>query len=223
MNNKVLYFEGAGCEGADISKNTIGNCRIRTAFTNNDGRAIYIEMTAYQKTKYDKKIKRHLEYNVGDYIGFVDICFYIDTDSKDPGNESRILDIERKVKIPYTKEGITNMINENLNCNFDTIEVLPNLAGYRVHGNNSYNIMENYKHEPTLIEKRKEIKEYFYNLEKEEGKKYPNFSLWVDEKERHILHLLRHFNGYNKHWIIKTNIKNWEKSIKESELGLYGC
>ena len=30
--SKTLYFEGAGWSGADSSKATIGNCRIRTAF-----------------------------------------------------------------------------------------------------------------------------------------------------------------------------------------------
>lgn len=29
---KTLYFEEAGCSSADISKATIGNCRIHTAF-----------------------------------------------------------------------------------------------------------------------------------------------------------------------------------------------
>ena len=37
---KTLYFEGAGWEGAEISKNTIGNCRIRTAFHTIDGEEV---------------------------------------------------------------------------------------------------------------------------------------------------------------------------------------
>lgn len=36
--SKTLYFEGAGWSGADSSKATIGNCRIRTAFHLDPGR-----------------------------------------------------------------------------------------------------------------------------------------------------------------------------------------
>lgn len=32
--SKTLYFEGAGC----ISAGEVANCRIRTAFTNDDGK-----------------------------------------------------------------------------------------------------------------------------------------------------------------------------------------
>ena len=72
MSKKVLYFEGAGWSGADISKRTIGNCRIRTAFINNEGRKIYLEITGYEKSTNDKKINRNPEYQIGDAIGFVD-------------------------------------------------------------------------------------------------------------------------------------------------------
>lgn len=49
---KTLYFEGAGWSGADISKATIGNCRIRTAFHLDDGRAVYLEINGSERTKY---------------------------------------------------------------------------------------------------------------------------------------------------------------------------
>lgn len=42
---KTLYFEGAGWSDTDSSTN-VGNCRIRTAFTNDDGRQIYLEMSS---------------------------------------------------------------------------------------------------------------------------------------------------------------------------------
>lgn len=210
---KVLYFEGAGWSEADTSKATIGNCRVRTAFQNNEGRKIYLELGACALRKGEIN-----------YKGMVDYCFYIDTESKDPCNECRIINVENKMDFLYSKEDITRMINKTLNCNFDTIEVLHDLSGYRVHGENrSYNMIENYEHNPQLIEKRKTIKEYFSNIEKSEGKKYPNFSLWVDDNNCNILHLLRHFNGYNKHWIIKTDMENWKDSIEETKLNQYGC
>lgn len=223
-NKKVLYFEGAGWADADISKKTdLENCRIRTVFTNNEGRKIYLELISYEKSISDKKINRYPEHQIGDVIGFIDFCFYIDTESKDPCNECTI-EIERKVKFNYCKSDLLKLINEKLNCSFDDIITLNDLSGYRVHGDNrAYNMMENYIYEPKLIEKRKEIHKYFYKLEKSEGKKYPNFSLWVDENDKNILHLLRHFNGYNKHWTIRTDAENWLDTVTETKLGKYAC
>ena len=213
---KVLYFEGAGWAEADTSKATIGNCRVRTAFQNNEGKKIYLELST--GFIYNKK-------DIERYYLHIDFCHYI-TEGKDDCNNSRIDFDWQDVKnnYNYSKEDITRWINENLNCNFDTIEVLDDLSGYRVHGENgSCNMIEDYKHIPELIEKRKTIKEYFLNIEKSEGKKYPNFSLWVDDKDLNLLHLLRHFNGYNKHWIIRTDVGNWEDSIQETKLNQYGC
>lgn len=224
-NKKVLYFEGAGWAGADSSKATnVGNCRIRTAFTNNEGRKIYLELLSYQKSTNDKKIKRYEEYQVGDFIGWVDFCFYIDTESKDPCNEKVIREVERNIKFNYSIEGITEMINKHLNCSFESIEVLPNLAGYRVHGENrSYNLADEFIYNKELTEKRIEIEKYFCELEKSEGKQYPNFSVWVDENNADNLHLLRHFNGYNKHWSIQANEESWINTVQETTLGKYGC
>lgn len=42
--SKILYFEGAGMEGTQ--KNDVENCRIRTAFTNDLGEKIYLEVTS---------------------------------------------------------------------------------------------------------------------------------------------------------------------------------
>ena len=53
---KVLYFEGAGWSGADISKATIGNCRIRTAFHLDDGRAVYLEIIGNERGKYSPPV-----------------------------------------------------------------------------------------------------------------------------------------------------------------------
>ena len=55
---KVLYFEGAGWSGADISKATVGNCRIRTAFHLDDGRKVYLEIIACEVTKSSPKAQQ---------------------------------------------------------------------------------------------------------------------------------------------------------------------
>lgn len=49
---KTLYFEGAGHPGADVSRATIGNCRIRTAFHLDDGRPVYLEIIGAERTKH---------------------------------------------------------------------------------------------------------------------------------------------------------------------------
>lgn len=134
---KVLYFEGAGWEEADSSKATIGNCRIRTAFTNDEGQKIYLELSAGHI--YNKK-------EVERYFINVEHVFYI-TGDKDDCNISKInFDWkETKENYDYTVKDITKWINKNLNCSFDTIKVLTDLAGYRVHkGNREYNLADDF-------------------------------------------------------------------------------
>lgn len=216
--NKTLYFEGAGWSKADTSIKTIGNCRIRTSFINNEGKQIYLEMGS--GSIYSKKHKKEIER----YFLHIDFCFYV-TGGDDDCNNSRIYFDRKDLRnnYDYSKKDILKWINKNLDCSFDIVEVLPDLGGYNVHGNKTYNLMENYIYNLELIKKREKIEKYFYDLEKTEGKQYPNFSLWVDDKDFNLLHLLRHFNGYNKHWLIRTDAENWKDSIQESTLGKYAC
>jgi len=221
-NNKTLYFEGAGWFGADSSKATdVKNCRIRTAFTNNEGKKIYLEIL--QGNIYNQKKKNQVE----KYYIHIDSIFYITDDPEiDDCNESRIKHdwLEIKNNYNYTVEDITKVINNLCNTDFNNIVTLPDLAGYRVHREKGgYNLANDFIYDKELTEKREEIKKYFYELEKSEDKKYPNFSLWVDQEDKNILHLLRHFNGYNKHWTINTDIENWLDSLKETKLGKYAC
>lgn len=226
---KVLYFEGAGCE--NTYRGELSNCRIRTAFTNSEGKKIYLEILGYEKTQDDaKKYNRYPNYNIGDAIGFIDFCHYITDDPKiDDCNNSR-LSYERNGNISYSYKGILDFVNEKCNCSFDSIEILGSLTGYRVFADSKdygtylgYNYGDEFQYNNELENTRKEIEKHFYNLEKSEGKKYPNFSLWVDDKDHNLLHLLRHFNGYNKHWTIRTDIENWKETIQETKLDKYGC
>lgn len=52
---KTLYFEGAGC----VPCGEVENCRIRTAFRDADGRAIYLEITSIEVTKHTSKMYKH--------------------------------------------------------------------------------------------------------------------------------------------------------------------
>lgn len=223
---KTLYFEGAGVSEADISKATIGNCRIRTAFHLDNGKAMYIEILCGENKN-----------ELWKYTGYITDLYRI-TDDKPNDDCNRYRHKKKGSKIEYTKESICNFVNR-LGASFDDIKVVNDLGGYNVfpeenscQGLKGYNYGDEFILEPELVEKRHMIYQYFYKLEKREGKKYPNFSLWVDEKDKYVLHLLRHYSGtfktaHNKHWIIRLNEKDIENSrnwtMKEETLGRYGC
>lgn len=170
---KILYFEGAGWPEADISKATVGNCRIRTAFRNDEGRAIYLEMSASEVGKHSAPSIQHLT-----YAGFVTDCFYITGDSEDCNKRGIVCRNERVLE--YNKENILGFVNW-LGCSFDEIVILPDLAGYRVFGDNvkgieHYNYGDEFQYNAELTNRAEEIHSHFYALEKSEGKQYPNFS-----------------------------------------------
>lgn len=181
---KVLYFEGAGC----VPAGEVANCRIRTAFTNDDGKKIYIELLSYTVTNIDhKKWKRYSEYEVGTVLGVCDYCHYITDDpSVDDCNMSRLL-CDRNGKLIYTYEGIKDFINKNCNASFDEIAVLDNLAGYRVFNDNgksntpeAYNYGDTFAYDAELTEKRiakvAELSEYFKRIFNQE---YDNTSYYI--------------------------------------------
>lgn len=160
---KTLYFEGAGWADADTSKATdVGNCRIRTAFTNNEGKMIYLELQGNGKPQYKSYGKFSGE--VLDITLFIDFCFYItDIDGKnDDCNKSRLSFDKTSMKsIDYTKKNIVTWVNKALNCSFDTMETLDNMEGYRVHADNrGYNLMDNHVVNPERTKARNEA----YNM-----------------------------------------------------------
>jgi len=233
---KVLYFEGAGWSGADISKATIGNCRIRTAFHLDDGRAVYLEIIGSERTKYSTPTHKW------QYTGFVDTCHYItdDVPNDDCNKHQVVLPGEKECggwvnarTFEYTEEAILNYVNR-LGASFDAIKVVPDLGGYRVfpekhscQGPDGYYYGDEFLYDPELVARREAVYQHYYELEKSEGQKYPNFSLWVDEFDPGLLHLLRHFTGHNKHWSIRTDaggkLEDWIAAAKETPLWKYGC
>lgn len=237
--NKTLYFEGAGWSNADISKATIGNCRIRTAFSLDNGQCVYLEICASKIGKDDWRLKNRstnkeankfqaMLIECAPYAGFIDACYYITGEiPNNDCNKHSIISKNSKV-IPYTLDGILKFVN-GLGASFDKIEVVPDLGGYRVFpennsckGINGYNYGDEFIYSVERTKRAEEIHKYFYELEQAEKKQYPNFSLWVDEKKPELLHLLRHYNGYNKHWTI-NNTENWKDTITETTLGRYAC
>lgn len=251
---KILYFEGAGLSSADISRATIGNCRIRTAFHLDDGRAVYLEITGNERSKHCNPAVYRWR-----YTGFVVAVHYItDDDPNDDFNKHRIvLPWEKKCggwvqarTFEYTEEAILKYV-KNLGASFDAVKVVPDLGGYQVFqeshpfdGPDVYNYGDEFQFDPVMTARRETIYKWVYDLELREmeedrtasekrfchspsGRDFPNFSLWIDEKDPGLLHLLRHFTGRNNHWSIRTDagvtLDDCLTTMQETVLGVCGC
>ena len=207
---KTLYFEGAGC----VSRGEVVNCRIRTAFTTDEGKRIYLEMIGVESTKHSPKdLQKYSS------IGYVQHCHYI-TDGKNDENDNSLCK-SNTITMEYTNENILAFVN-SLGCSFDKIIVLPGLAGYRVFkevSTRGINYGDEFHYDLELTARREKVYQFFYELERNEGKKYPNFSMWADDVG--VLHLLRHFEGVNRHWEIILTGETWVAT--ETRLGRMGC
>jgi hypothetical protein len=148
---------------------------------------------------------------------FLEFCYYFDGDINDAKSW---LDSRSDFKhFEYTHENILNYVNTVCGGEFDEIVILPRLSGYRVHAKKGgYNLGDKFNFDQALMERRKEINKYYYDLEKAEGKEYPNFGAWVDEHNPSILHIIRRFNGYNKHWEIDVSAEDWRSTITQTPL-----
>lgn len=194
--SKTLYFEGAGWSGADISRKTVGNCRIRTAFSLDDGRRVYLEMHGWERTKHVSPSLYKWQ-----YTGFVDHCFVIFSEPAESIKPYSLDDIRRrdaalerereaywdmKRKLPETFEwsldGILSVVR-GLGASFDSVEILPDYAGYRVHGekHGEYNDGDKFAYDPDATARRAACVERMQKLNAERlGMRYDNTSYWVD-------------------------------------------
>ncbi len=196
---KTLVFEGAGWSGAERSKETIGNCRIRTAFHLVDGRAVYLEMSCCN-TKTN-----------GVYDGFITDCFYI-TGDPDDCNKNRVKYLGNRI-IPYTKESILAFAN-GLNGDFDAIVVAPDLGGYRVFSELGYfNYGDEFEYDEELITKRDVIRDTLYTEEKK-WDEFPLCILYVDEADKNVLHYTRQRGENRGKFLIDVNDENWRDNMR---------
>ena len=142
---KILLFEGAGC----VPRGDLENCRIRTAFTNDAGERIYLEITGSERTKYTPA--RLAEYENAAHVWH---CFNItDETPNDDCNLHRIIEphergsLER-ANFEYSRAALLRWVNANLHCSFEGISISDGFApgAYRVFGDqpNKYNFMEDY-------------------------------------------------------------------------------
>ena len=169
---KTLYFEPAGC----VEYNGI-NCRIRTAFTNDNGKKIYLELFCGHRWK------THKETIPENYI-VIDACHYI-TGDKDDCWQSMVLlpngetvERQRGYWPNYTKENILELVN-SLDCSFDDVVILPDYSGYSVFGDKEYNYGDEFQYDEELTRKIAakvdELKQLFSGLFHQ---RYDNTSYW---------------------------------------------
>ena len=153
---KTLYFEGLGC----VPCGDVENCRIATAFHNDKGQPIHLELAGW-----------------GEKNSLGSVCTCIITY---PQKQIKY----NKAPFEYSKAGILKFVNSLPGCAFDEIVVLPKLAGYQLFKSNKniYNFSEDFHYDKELTKRREAIEKHYYDLEKSEGKQYPNFSAWVDEE-----------------------------------------
>lgn len=155
---KVLFFEGAGC----VERGNVENCRIRTAFTNNEGKGIYLELSGFEVSyKSPERYKKYLN------AGFVDYCHYTEQERIERLHSKTkqvyyeyeyktIKEVELGLNFEYSKQGILNFVNEKLNCNFDELKVLDSFDGYRVHKDGGgYNFIEDFEYKPEIAAARR--------------------------------------------------------------------
>ena len=213
---KTLYFEGAGC----VPCNDVENCRIRTAFTNKDGKMVYIEFwsgckrTKVEYGKNGRKLKNPKYITEDGYI-VCDYCHYITEDPNVDDCNNSTLPCERNSNIEkkkYTKENILAFVNEYCNADFDEIIVLDDLAGYRVFSDGKrdtpemYNFGDVFQYDEELTHKRREkvesMKKEFCRLFDQE---YDNTSYYI-ENEKLVARLGVSDNALKK--------ANWNKGRK---------
>lgn len=209
---KTLWFEGAGMFLDDC--NDVGNCRIRTSFTNDEGKRFYLEIEGNTYSKEWRKI--HPEYANIPRIGCPVFCFEILGD--DDCNKHRH-EIDRAVHFEFTFAEIRKLVNERLGCSFDEVRVAPKNAGYRVHagyidGVSQYNDGDKFIFNPVSTARVDEIESYWHRKQRELGEKYPCVSVWRDEEDADLVHV-RNFRHKLGMFDYRVDVDDWMSTETE--------
>lgn len=196
---KTLYFEGAGMFGDRFGD--VNNCRIRTAFTADDGTRYYLELLGYEWSSRQREFNKELLKEKGIYdsprIAWVDFCHAItDEPATDDCNESRC-DCERNIKavFAWTLEGIRGFVNEALGCSFDAVAVADKFSGYRVFAKDRCEVAGDYNYGDEFVPNHDE-EAMLAALEKREterqraaGEKWPCVSILRDSEDPDLVHV----------------------------------
>lgn len=161
---KVLFFEGAGC----AERGDLENCRIRTAFRNDEGKAFYLELSGFEKHKWTPDYLKHFE-----NVGHIDYCYELGDDG-----EKLRADIERK-NFEYCRAELLKFVNVNFGCSFTDIVITDVFYDYRVHKDGGgYNFMEDHDWN---VEKAHAARQAYFEIDmkirKQLGEKYSKISL----------------------------------------------
>lgn len=169
MGNKVLWFEGAGC----AERGDVPNCRIRTAFRNDKGDVLYLEISGMEVTKHTPKHLKHFK-----NVGWVDHCHYIHGGNDDCNNYPFHV-CERNRNFEYSQQGILKFVNEELGCSFTEIKVADSFFRYRVHGAKGVsNLMDDHTFDEEHAAKaRAAFTKIDYEIRERLGEKYSKISL----------------------------------------------
>jgi len=219
MQNKTLIFEGAGSEMFDV-----GNCRIRTRIRNIEGRLIYLEILGFQNTNKTPNFAKGL-----DVVGHVDCCFYDDHTWDIRNNNSSQLSHVTKFHFEYNKENILKLVNENLNCDFDSLEVV---KGIHVHSTKEplcdcsvegYTPFEETKVNISILDGIQSQQYYEshrlarYVLPYEFVKEMPYLKVWIQDRTKKEQEDFKKFNYYTTLvWDKLGNIYSMEISARQN-------
>lgn len=118
---KTLIFEGAGWEETKKQFPDIGNCRIRTRLTNDEGTVIYLEIMGRE---------RYLCEDGPDKPAFVQHCF--SGEDCNASSEWKKLEGAPQPKFAYTAVHLIEWVNRNLRCSFTDLLVV-NDGSVQVH------------------------------------------------------------------------------------------
>lgn len=175
-NNKTLYFEGAGC----VARGDVPNCRIRTAFHLDDGRSVYLEISGMETTRCTAPMYRKFRnYGVIDHLHWANCS---------AGDDRAEFGIDRTYAFEYSLANILALVN-SLGASFEAVEILPNLAGYRVHADHcGYNFADEFQLDRDLLAARQDVDAQIRQREQERGERSICYSLWVDSEDPAILH-----------------------------------
>lgn len=201
----VLYFEGVGCECQPGIDGAIHRMRIRSAFKGKTGKPVYIEVMEDRKVLGKKG--KHFLYEKEPYASFI-VHEGSPVQSEWNGKTSwtwSCADLIREAKLEgvqykyrYTEEGVLHFLKD-IGYEFDGMEVMPDLSGYRAHKDHyrlpddiPYNLGDEFEPDWGLIKKRQAFEENLYRNDAEAGIRRPCISCWVDQDDPHILHYQNH-------------------------------
>ena len=216
----TLIFEGAGSEITSV-----GNCRIRTRIRNIEGRLIYLEINGFQNTNKTPNYAKGLN-----TIGHVDCCFYADHTWDTRNNSSSQLSHITKKHFEYNKENILKIVNEDLYCNFNSLEVVN--KGLHVYSTEdplcdcakeSYTSFKEVKVNINIL-KGVQSQQYYesshlarYALPYEFVKEIPSLKNWMQERTKKEQEDFKKYNYYTTLvWDKDGNIYSMEISARQN-------